>query len=871
MQASTKGAIASSVILLIPGVVLLIIGGVMAGGFIEGEGSSNYSLEITHDMPDQPATKRGYFIFIQGTPGDFNGNGMHDYCENIIVNATHTGGWVSNPFTGYESYNGADETRQTFELEVAHEGSGCDAQHWPKQIRLSDGIELVKIGRACYGCQAGTTTITAEYAPTSESESKPVGMWLKDSDKIHEANTLMTIGAILTGLGILIVVIIVTVGILNAKRGSVDGTMPSQQGQREPIEIIERAEPGKPVRFRINKTPRGRDAWVGIYPADAPNQEHGDRWHWLRDIDVNNATLPGQSAGKWSIRVFQDGGYHLKHRLDFEIAAKGETSAHVSYDNIAEGKVAFKSVHGRYLSAQPDGRAEWNRDRADAWEYFHLEKRENGKIALKSAHGKYVSAQPDGSVQINRGTAPRGGWEEFTVQLPLIKPISDSGYDVVRLKSVHGKYLSAQPDGRAEWNRNHTPEGGWEDIQMIPLDGATSQSRLIEILRSVSGEPIRFKLNNPPSGHDAWVGIYPASANNADHGAEGKRWHWLRNIDVNNASFPWQDGWHGKWSIRVFSDGGLNEIDRLDFDIAKANDNAAQSDIGDRRYKLVAEDKSWNEHNDRARAMGGHLACITSARENEQVTRIAGGRWVWIGGMRKGSGNGPGAEHWYWSDGRPWTYANWAPNEPNNYGGNENRIHLIDGHSGLWNDMDGSIRGAAVYQIPTKVSAPKTTPMSSNQRAISAESMPAKIFVSGAGSTEVNGGYVFKPERHENRICDTVAGHFQHTNNPRIFIGFQDNSHNGQAATNKWMMFSGDSVRYVAHTQGKSGVPPRTGRWELRDSWNSDHYGAPGKSPAPNLSYGEEPSASQDELKLKLKSALKAAAEEEKANFWDKV
>ena len=90
----------------------------MAGGFIEGEGSSNYSLEITHDMPDQPATKRGYFIFIQGTPGDFNGNGMHDYCENIIVNATHTGGWVSNPFTGYESYNGADETRQTFELEV---------------------------------------------------------------------------------------------------------------------------------------------------------------------------------------------------------------------------------------------------------------------------------------------------------------------------------------------------------------------------------------------------------------------------------------------------------------------------------------------------------------------------------------------------------------------------------------------------------------------------------------------------------------------------------------------------------------------------------------------------------------------------------
>jgi len=871
VQASTKGAIGASVILLIPGVALLIIGGVMAGGFIEGERGSSYSLEITNDMPEQPATKRGYFVFIQGTPGDFNGNGMHDYCENIIVNATHTGGWVSNPFTGYESYNEPDETRQTFELEVAHEGSGCAAQHWPKQISLSDGIELVKIGRACYGCQAGTTTITAEYAPISEPESKPVGMWLKDSDKIHEANTLMTIGAILTGLGILIVVIIVTVRILNAKKGAVDGTMPSQPGQQEPIEIIEHAEPSQPIRFRINKPPRGRDAWVGIYPADASNQEHGNRWHWLRDIDVNNATLPGQSAGQWSIRVFKDGGYNLKHRLDFGIAINRETSAHASYDSLVEGKVAFKSVHGRYLSAQPDGRAEWNRDRADAWEYFHLEKRGNGKITLKSAHGKYVSAQPDGSVQINRGTAPRGGWEEFTVQLHFIKPVSGSGYDVVRLKSVHGKYLSAQPDGRAEWNRDHTPEGGWEDIQMISSGVATSQSRLIEILRAVSGEPIRFKLNNPPNGHDAWVGIYPASADNADHDAEGKRWHWLRNLDVNNASFPWQHGWHGKLSIRVFPDGGLNEIDRLDFDIVKANDNGAQISIGNGRYKFVAEDRSWNEHNDRARAMGGHLACITSAEENEQITRIAGGRWVWIGGMRKGSGNGPGADHWYWSDGRPWTYTNWAPNEPNNYGGNENRVHLIDGHSGLWNDMDGNIRGPAVYQIPSEVSAPTIKPTSSRKRALSNESMPTKVFVSGAGSTEVNGAYVYKPERHENRMCDTVAGHFQHTNNPRVFIGFQDNSHNGQAGTNKWMMFSGDAVRYAAHTQGKSGVPPRAGKWELRDSWNSDHYGAPGKSPAPNLSYGEEASTSQDELKLKLKSALKAAAKEEKANFWDNV
>ena len=111
--------------------------------------------------------------------------------------------------------------------------------------------------------------------------------------------------------------------------------------------------------------------------------------------------------------------------------------------DLAEGQVALKSVHGKYLEAQPDGRAEWNRDRADVWEYFNLEKRQGGKIALKGAHGKYVSAQPDGSVQINRAAAPQGGWEEFTIEHGSIQPVGREGYDVVRLKSIHGKYLSA--------------------------------------------------------------------------------------------------------------------------------------------------------------------------------------------------------------------------------------------------------------------------------------------------------------------------------------------------------------------------------------------------------------------------------------------
>ncbi|MFL2493922.1 MAG: EF-hand domain-containing protein [Candidatus Thalassarchaeum sp.] len=134
------------------------------------------------------------------------------------------------------------------------------------------------------------------------------------------------------------------------------------------------------------------------------------------------------------------------------------------------------------------------------------------------------------------------------------------------------------------------------------------------------------------------------------------------------------------------------------------------SSDSDRNFVFAPEELTWNEHNHRATEMGGHLASITNAEENEQVARIAGGRSVWVGGVRKGRGNGPGADHWYWSDGRPWTYTNWASGEPNNHGSGENRMQLYGHHSGLWNDVGEGWRGTAVYEMPVTASAPTTTP-----------------------------------------------------------------------------------------------------------------------------------------------------------------
>ncbi len=314
-----------AVIMIIPGIALLIIGVTMAEEFIEGEGNSSYTLEI---IDEDSLGDQGFIIFIQAPSGDFNGNGVHDYCEGLIVNATHTGAWMSDPWQGEISdYNEADETRQVFELEIAHEGSGCDAVHWPKEKWVND-VQLVKIGRVCYGCMAGNTTITAEYAPESEA-IKPVGMWIQDGEKVHQSGVLIIIGAIITGISVLTLITIRLVKISKSKAANLSGAMPSNEGQKELIEILE-AVAGKPVRFKINNRPNGHEAWFGLYPEKATDKEHGEmhhNWMYFRDVGQNELSLPAKSAGRWSIRVFSDGGFNMIKRLDFDIIKFDEKSA----------------------------------------------------------------------------------------------------------------------------------------------------------------------------------------------------------------------------------------------------------------------------------------------------------------------------------------------------------------------------------------------------------------------------------------------------------------------------------------------------------------------------------------------------------------
>ena len=298
-----------AILLLIPGIALLIIGAI-SGGTLHHEETSSARLWITDadGMGDQ-----GFIIFIEAVPGDFDNNGIHDYCEIATVNATHSGPWMSDPWTSRAKQNDADQTRQVFELEIAHDGSGCDAEVWPEQMH-----GLVKLGRACYGCMAGYTDISA----SRNDASYPIPMWIQDGEKVVEAIGLTIAGSIISGIGSLS---LVGLGIIR-KAFKAKPTPAHKDPMAPAIEVLD-AIKGKPVRFRINDLPGSSSAWVGIYPSSTPDDEHGEegvRWNWLNKIDVSNATFPEKSEGRWSIRVFSDSGFTTYRRLDFDILPKKE-------------------------------------------------------------------------------------------------------------------------------------------------------------------------------------------------------------------------------------------------------------------------------------------------------------------------------------------------------------------------------------------------------------------------------------------------------------------------------------------------------------------------------------------------------------------
>ena len=117
-------------------------------------------------------------------------------------------------------------------------------------------------------------------------------------------------------------------------------------------------------------------------------------------------------------------------------------------------------------------------------------------------------------------------------------------------------------------------------------------------------------------------------------------------------------------------------------------------------YDVVRIDGTWTAARLAAESTlhlgrSGRLATITSQPENDFVASLLPeypNIGYAIGGTKPhGAGNNEG---WGWITGESWIFTNWAANEPNNYGGNEDFLVMYSHYGGTvfgtWNDVSDS-------------------------------------------------------------------------------------------------------------------------------------------------------------------------------------
>lgn len=96
-------------------------------------------------------------------------------------------------------------------------------------------------------------------------------------------------------------------------------------------------------------------------------------------------------------------------------------------------------------------------------------------------------------------------------------------------------------------------------------------------------------------------------------------------------------------------------------------------------YQLFNDCLTWEEAKKKCEQLGGHLVTITSAGEQEVVSKLVNGQariGYWIGGRKSGSSR--------WITGESFSYTNWDVNQPDAWNG-EDRYGIYS-FTGKWND-----------------------------------------------------------------------------------------------------------------------------------------------------------------------------------------
>ncbi|MBI3850912.1 MAG: tandem-95 repeat protein [Verrucomicrobia bacterium] len=208
---------------------------------------------------------------------------------------------------------------------------------------------------------------------------------------------------------------------------------------------------------------------------------------------------------------------------------------------------------------------------------------------------------------------------------------------------------------------------------------------------------------------------------------------------------------------------------------------------------------NWPAAEQIAVSLGGHLATINNAAENEWVFtnfgNFGGGdRALWIGLNDAGQEN-----IWFWVSGQPVTYFNWAPGEPNSGGG----FFPDEDHVLIWNPSSG-------FPLGTWTDAP------SNQlhSAVIEVGPPDPIILAGPITNTANGHWYyllnFTNWPAAEQIAVSLGGHLATINNAAenqwvfdtfstfgglerpMWIGLNDAAQEGT-----WVWVSGEPVTYL--------------------------------------------------------------------------
>eukprot|EP00727_Mastigamoeba_balamuthi_P006896 m51a1_g2827 hypothetical protein (885) ;mRNA; r:208157-211081 len=232
--------------------------------------------------------------------------------------------------------------------------------------------------------------------------------------------------------------------------------------------------------------------------------EIGERWGWdvfmdlFREYDaLPKAVRPVTESDKrdqWLVRTSKRVNHNLCQLFDtwgvpISDSARQQVASLPAYDSpetLTLGRVSLKSFFDTYVSARQDGTILADRTVVKAWEVFTIENSptKSGAVAFKSAHGKYLSANPDThKVTCDRDNA--SDWESFFPE--------SKGSGQWAFKATFGKYLQTTdtPHVLAVWN---TEAAGWENFTVSPAtwvkDDDTESSAETDGAQSSAAAPV---------------------------------------------------------------------------------------------------------------------------------------------------------------------------------------------------------------------------------------------------------------------------------------------------------------------------------------------------------------------------------------------